>query len=96
MPFRSVLTWLGGAQLKCLNCGHCSDTFDPFLDLSMELSGGVRSLDVALKRFTAKETLDTGNKWRCGGCKKLVRAEKRLTVFKVCGKGKGGGGLGVG
>lgn len=64
-------------------CGHCSDTFDPFLDLSMELSNGVRSVSEALHRFTSTEILDGANKWRCGGCQKLVRAEKRLTVFKV-------------
>ena len=58
----------------------------------MELSGGVRSLDSALHHFTAKETLDAGNRWRCGGCQKLVRAEKRLTVFKVKWKRLRGGG----
>lgn len=70
-------------QLKCIKCGHCSDTFDAFMDLSMELSRGVRSTDVALKRFMATEKLGTGNEWRCGGCKKLVQAEKSLSVFKV-------------
>ncbi|CAN0354495.1 unnamed protein product, partial [Hapterophycus canaliculatus] len=67
-------------QLKCTKCGHCSDTFDAFMDLSMELSGGVRSMDVALKRFMATEKLGSGNEWRCGGCKKLVQAEKSLSV----------------
>ncbi|CAN0098829.1 unnamed protein product, partial [Discosporangium mesarthrocarpum] len=70
------------SQLRCTLCGHCSDTFDPFLDLSMDLAGGVTTLRRALQRFTAKETLDTGNRWRCGGCASMVRAEKQLTIFK--------------
>eukprot|EP00752_Nemacystus_decipiens_P017873 g16023.t1 len=70
------------SRLKCTKCGYCSDTFDHFMDLSMELSNGVRSVDVALKRFMATERLGSGNEWRCGGCKKPVQAEKSLSVFK--------------
>ncbi|CAM9918104.1 unnamed protein product, partial [Ectocarpus sp. 4 AP-2014] len=70
------------SRLKCTKCGHCSDTFDPFMDLSMDLSRGVRSIDVALRRFVATERLGSGNEWRCGGCKKPVQAEKSLSVFK--------------
>lgn len=42
-----------------------------------------RSLQAALRRFTTPETLGTGNEWKCGGCNKLVEAEKNLSVFKV-------------
>ena len=48
----------------------------------------VKSLPEALKRFTSTETLGCGNEWRCSGCKGLVEAEKRLTVFKVTYKMK--------
>lgn len=60
----------------------------------MELSEGVRSLDVALARFTETETLKGDNKWRCSGCQKLVSAEKLLTVFKASSgarRDRGGG-----
>lgn len=70
-------------QLKCVSCGSTVDAYDPFMDISMELSAGESSVDAALKQFLAKETLDQGNKWRCRGCRELVTAEKRLTVFKV-------------
>ncbi|CAM9963484.1 unnamed protein product, partial [Pylaiella littoralis] len=75
-------------SLKCTKCGHCSDTFDPFMDLSMNLEkvdplngakNKVRSLHEALERFTATETLGSGNEWACGGCQKLVEAEKSLS-----------------
>ena len=34
----------------------------------------------ALRRFTATETLDAGNKWLCSGCNRRVRARKQLTI----------------
>lgn len=83
---------LCGGQLKCTECGHCSDTLDPFMDLSVSFEGTagahgaarkVRSVPEALECFTSAERLGSGNEWRCGGCKKPREAEKRLTVFKV-------------
>ncbi|CAM9897011.1 unnamed protein product, partial [Ectocarpus fasciculatus] len=78
------------SQLKCSECGFCSDTFDPFMDLAMNVekvdSSGAplkeKSLQAALGRFTASETLGAGNEWKCGGCNKLVEAEKNLSIFK--------------
>ncbi|CAN0487335.1 unnamed protein product, partial [Scytosiphon promiscuus] len=73
-----------------MSCGHCSDKYESFMDLSLDLQkmgrdGGTtnfKSLHAALKRFTATETLGAGNEWECGGCKKLVEARKTLSVFK--------------
>ncbi len=52
-------------QVKCTSCGFCSNTYEPFLDLSLEIQGRVASLEEALARFTAVETLDKAN--RCAG-----------------------------
>ncbi|CBN80156.1 conserved unknown protein [Ectocarpus siliculosus] len=89
-PIHRVFGGYLRSQLKCSECGFCSDTFDPFMDLAMNVekvdSSGVamneRSLQAALRRFTAPETLGAGNEWKCGGCNKLVEAEKNLSVFK--------------
>ncbi|CAM9838465.1 unnamed protein product [Ectocarpus sp. 12 AP-2014] len=89
-PIHRVFGGFLRSQLKCSECGFCSDTFDPFMDLAMNVekvdSSGVamneRSLQAALRRFTAPETLGAGNEWKCGGCNKLVEAEKNLSVFK--------------
>ncbi|CAM9512179.1 unnamed protein product [Chrysoparadoxa australica] len=70
------------SQVMCSACGYCSDTFDPFMDLSLEIDGGVKSIGQALARFSVIETLDSANRWKCGGCRRLVRAKKQLTVFK--------------
>eukprot|EP00268_Persea_americana_P043304 TRINITY_DN434_c0_g1_i1.p1 TRINITY_DN434_c0_g1~~TRINITY_DN434_c0_g1_i1.p1 ORF type:complete len:872 (+),score=171.46 TRINITY_DN434_c0_g1_i1:153-2768(+) len=71
------------SQVKCMQCSYCSNKFDPFLDLSLEI---VRadSLRRALAHFTAKEQLDGGEKqYQCQRCKEKVRALKQLTVHKA-------------
>lgn len=50
-------------QVKCTSCGFCSNTYEPFLDLSLEIHGRVDTLEEALARFTAVETLDKANRW---------------------------------
>ncbi|KAF3452960.1 hypothetical protein FNV43_RR03393 [Rhamnella rubrinervis] len=71
------------SQVKCLQCSYCSNKFDPFLDLSLEIVK-VDSLHKALSRFTAPEQLDGGEKqYQCQRCKQKVRALKQLTVHKA-------------
>ncbi|KAL0735036.1 hypothetical protein Bca4012_011246 [Brassica carinata] len=71
------------SRVKCAQCSYCSDKFDPFLDLSLDISRA-DSLQRALLRFTAVELLDNGGKvYQCERCKQKVKAEKQLTVFKA-------------
>jgi ubiquitin C-terminal hydrolase len=70
-------------EVKCTQCGKKSKTYDPFLDLSLEVSNkACNSIADAVREFTRKETLDSQNRWRCPSCKKLVCATKQLTVFR--------------
>ena len=71
------------SQVCCTKCDFKSNTYDPFLDLSLEISSKkVTSVYTALKEYTRKETLDTANKWKCSGCKRKVCATKQLTCFR--------------
>lgn len=71
------------SQVKCTKCGYCSNTYDPFLDLALEVSKkSITSVAAAFQEFTRKETLDVENKWQCSGCQKRVCATKQLTVFR--------------
>jgi len=92
------------SQLKCNKCGYKSNTYDPFLDLALEVSKmHIDSLSSAFREFTQKETLDSNNRWKCSGCKKNVCPTKHLSIFRpplsLCitlkrfefGKGGGGG-----
>jgi Ubiquitin C-terminal hydrolase len=71
------------SQVRCTRCKYKSNTYDPFLDLSLEVSSKkIGSLYDALTEYTRKETLDAANKWKCSGCKKHVCATKQLTIFR--------------
>ncbi|XP_020110457.1 ubiquitin carboxyl-terminal hydrolase 23-like [Ananas comosus] len=71
------------SQVKCMQCSYCSNTFDPFLDLSLEIAKA-DSLHKALKHFTGLEQLDGGERqYQCQRCKQKVRAYKQLTINKA-------------
>ncbi|CAK9187930.1 unnamed protein product [Ilex paraguariensis] len=68
------------SQVKCMQCFFCSNKFDPFLDLSLEILKA-ESLHKALAHFTAKEQLDGGaRQYQCQQCKQKVKALKQLTI----------------
>lgn len=66
-------------QVKCTECGHESNTYDTFLDLSLEINRA-SDLTRALQRFTGSEYLDGANKYICPKQKRKVRAAKCMTV----------------
>ncbi|XP_076936312.1 ubiquitin carboxyl-terminal hydrolase 23-like isoform X2 [Bidens hawaiensis] len=70
------------SQVKCMQCNYCSNKFDPFLDLSLEILRA-DTLHKAFANFTAKEQLDGGAKeYQCQQCKQKVKALKQLTIHK--------------
>lgn len=69
-------------QVKCTECQFCSNKYEPFLDLSLQIVKA-ESLRKALYSFTAAEKLDGGKKeYRCERCKQKVQALKQLTIDK--------------
>jgi len=52
------------SQVKCTQCLYESNTYDSFLDLSLEILR-CDSIDKSLRHFTAVETLDQNNKYKC-------------------------------
>ena len=70
-------------QVRCTRCSHCSNKFDPFLDLSLEI-GNATTLMKALYNFTEEELLDGGEKhYSCQQCKQKVAAKKRFLIDKA-------------
>ena len=52
------------SQVRCGMCAGESNTYDPFLDLSLEVAG-CSSLHRALRHFTGAEILDKSNMYLC-------------------------------
>ncbi|BBH02872.1 ubiquitin-specific protease 21 [Prunus dulcis] len=68
------------SKLRCCNCGHCSDTYEPLIDLSLEIEDA-ETLRRALESFTKIETInDLETKFTCENCKEEVSVEKQLVV----------------
>lgn len=67
------------SQVKCTQCSYESNTYDPFLDLSLEINHA-QTVQRALQRFTTGEALDGANKYKCPKQNRPVRAVKRITI----------------
>ena len=67
-------------ELKCDECKYCSRTLNHFQDLSLEVTGGISSIEDALRAFLKPERLGAGNEWLCGGCDKKVKATKQMKI----------------
>ncbi|KAG8374615.1 hypothetical protein BUALT_Bualt10G0013900 [Buddleja alternifolia] len=66
------------SKLKCCNCGHCSDTYEPSIDLSLEIEDADNLL-TALQSFTKVEKIeDPETKFTCEECTEQVTIEKQL------------------
>ncbi|XP_068306335.1 ubiquitin carboxyl-terminal hydrolase 20-like [Pyrus communis] len=68
------------SKLRCCNCGHCSDTYEPLIDLSLEIEEA-DTLPRALESFTKIENInDSETKFTCEKCMEKVSVEKQLVV----------------
>ncbi|XP_047264049.1 ubiquitin carboxyl-terminal hydrolase 20-like [Capsicum annuum] len=83
------------SKLRCYNCGHCSNTYEPLIDVILEIKDA-DSLHSVLESFTRVEKLDDPEiKYTCERCKVQVSIEKQLmlynapsvAVFHYCAKG---------
>lgn len=68
------------SKLRCCNCGHSSDTYEPLIDLSLEIED-VDTLPSALMSFTKVEKIeDSETKFTCENCKGEVLMEKQFML----------------
>lgn len=72
------------SDLVCTTCRHVSPTFEPFKDLSLDLSfdtcGQQKSLLNCLERFTRLEHLGPNAKLTCGKCNAEREFTKELSI----------------
>lgn len=48
-----------------MKCHNKSEIYERMMDLTVEIDGDVRTLEQALRRFTASEMLEGDNKYYC-------------------------------
>ncbi|KAF9955718.1 hypothetical protein BGZ72_003477 [Mortierella alpina] len=70
------------SQVKCLRCGHESNTFETYLDVSLDIRGA-ESVQRAFRDYTKPETLSKDNQYKCDKCKVLVDARKQMTIYEA-------------
>lgn len=76
------------SQLRCLECGLTSTTYNSFLILSLPIPNKINArsnitLDDCLEEFVQLELLDDDNKWHCPHCKRFTRLTKKITITRL-------------
>ncbi|XP_063525505.1 ubiquitin carboxyl-terminal hydrolase 17-like protein 6 [Pongo pygmaeus] len=67
------------SQIKCLHCQGISDTFDPYLDIALDIQAA-QSVKQALEQLVKPEELNGENAYHCGLCLQKAPASKTLTL----------------
>ncbi|KAI8147916.1 hypothetical protein BJV82DRAFT_532031 [Fennellomyces sp. T-0311] len=70
------------SQVRCHSCQAKSNTFEAFLDLSVDIHRA-NSLEMALKNYVKVDMIggrDPDSKYKCSGCNQKVNAGKQVTI----------------
>lgn len=70
------------SRVKCSVCKSVSDTYDPYLDIALEIRQAINIVR-ALELFVKPDVLSGENAYMCAKCKKMVPATKRFTVHRT-------------
>uniref|UniRef100_G3PAH0 Ubiquitin carboxyl-terminal hydrolase n=1 Tax=Gasterosteus aculeatus aculeatus TaxID=481459 RepID=G3PAH0_GASAC len=70
------------SRVKCSICKSVSDTYDPYLDIALEIRQSANIVR-ALELFVKPDMLSGENAYMCAKCKKKVPATKRFTVHRT-------------
>lgn len=91
--FSAVLYFFQGqfaSQLRCLECGTTSTTYQSFSVLSLPIPEAYNNtrvdkipLEKCFDEFTKLETLDGDNRWHCSKCKALRKSTKKITITRL-------------
>lgn len=71
------------SRVKCRQCKAVSDTFDPFLDVSLDINKqGCSDVRKCLEYFVTPEVLHGDNSYKCHKCKATVSASKTFSIHR--------------
>ncbi|XP_021066647.1 ubiquitin carboxyl-terminal hydrolase 17-like protein A isoform X2 [Mus pahari] len=81
-PIHDIFGGCWRSQIKCLHCQGTSDTYDPFLDVPLDISSA-HSVKQALWDTEKVEELCGENAYYCGRCRQKMPASKSLKVYSA-------------
>ncbi|XP_066237515.1 ubiquitin carboxyl-terminal hydrolase 36 isoform X1 [Saccopteryx leptura] len=70
------------SRVKCSMCKSVSDTYDPYLDVALEIRQAANIVR-ALELFVKPDVLSGENAYMCAKCKRKVPASKRFTIHRT-------------
>lgn len=70
------------SRVKCSLCKSVSDTYDPYLDIALEIRQAANIVR-ALEIFVKPDVLSGENAYMCAKCKKKVPASKRFSIHRT-------------
>lgn len=78
------------SQLRCLECGTTSTTYNSFLILSLPIPTRHNGLSIdrilvekLFDEYTTTELLDDENKWHCPSCKRDTKSTKTIKLTRL-------------
>ncbi|XP_072168528.1 uncharacterized protein [Diadema setosum] len=80
-PVHQIFGGYYRSRVVCAACQGKSDTFDPFLDIGLEIKH-MPSVTKALGKLVQPEVLEGDNAYQCKRCNRKVQAQKRFTVHR--------------
>ncbi|KAL2727692.1 ubiquitin carboxyl-terminal hydrolase 36 isoform X1 [Vespula maculifrons] len=80
-PINQIFGGYIRTEVKCLQCGHVSTTFQHFQDLLVDIRKA-STLDEALNSYFSREQLDN-NDYKCEACKRRVPATKQFSLERA-------------
>lgn len=91
LNFSVVVDYFQGqylSQLRCLECGNTSTTYNAFSILSLpipERLGGQKQVLISqlLDEYTTTELLDNDNRWKCPKCQRQTKLTKTIKLTRL-------------
>ncbi|XP_060049360.1 ubiquitin carboxyl-terminal hydrolase 17-like protein 6 [Erinaceus europaeus] len=75
----SIFGGLWRSQIRCLHCHSVSETFEPYLDIVLNIQAAC-SVEEALQELVKPERLDGDNAYECGRCQHRRAAAKTSSL----------------
>ncbi|CAK9117856.1 unnamed protein product [Durusdinium trenchii] len=84
---KSFLVDLMQGQLRsclcCMQCGHRSRKFEPFMYLSLPVTQEMSTVSDAMREYTKEEVLSGNEQWFCEKCKAKVDTKKKIDLWQL-------------